>query len=133
MDASTSSTSTHANLSVETVEVWSVAQVKDFLNSKKDEFSLNDNEITGFEENGINGRAFLRYTEEKLLADNLRRGPASNIADFVAQLNNQSKFYHKIVYRFYASRVIQQASFKAVVFVVFIACFYDFPVFYIIT
>jgi len=97
MDASTSSTSTHANLSVKTVEGWSVVNVKDFLNSKREDFSLNDDEIGKFEGNGINGRAFLRYTEEKLLRIGLRDGPAVNIAEFVAQLNNQSKFYHKIV------------------------------------
>ncbi|CAI2195227.1 6472_t:CDS:2, partial [Funneliformis geosporum] len=49
----------HANPSVETVKGWSVEQVKNFLNSKMDEFSLNYNEIAKVEENSINGRAFL--------------------------------------------------------------------------
>ncbi|CAI2190082.1 105_t:CDS:2 [Funneliformis geosporum] len=44
----------YVNPSVETVEGWSVKQVKDFLNSKKDEFFFNDDEIAKVEENGIN-------------------------------------------------------------------------------
>lgn len=40
-----SSTSTHANPSVEGVEGWSVVAVKNFLNSHKDKFSLNNGEI----------------------------------------------------------------------------------------
>ncbi|PKK46568.1 hypothetical protein RhiirC2_803783 [Rhizophagus irregularis] len=82
MDASTS---THVNLSVETVEGWSVVNVKEFLNSKRDYFSLSDTEIGILEKNGINGRAFLDITKEELLSLNVRLGPAKNISKFVAQ------------------------------------------------
>ncbi|CAG8510156.1 16019_t:CDS:2, partial [Funneliformis caledonium] len=77
--------------SFDTVQGWSIANVRNFLESKKNYFSLNDAEIGKFEENGINGRAFLRYTEDNLLQDGLRRGPATNLAEFIEVLNNQSK------------------------------------------
>ena len=66
--------------SVETVGGWSVEYVRKFLNFNKVFFSLNDFEIRKLEENGINGRALLRYTEKKLMQDGLRRGPAINLA-----------------------------------------------------
>ncbi|RGB25083.1 kinase-like domain-containing protein [Rhizophagus diaphanus] len=87
MDASTS---THVNLSVETVEGWSVVNVKEFLNSKRDYFSLSDTEIGILEKNGINGRAFLDITKEELLSLNVRLGPAKNISKFVAQQKQPS-------------------------------------------
>ena len=81
--------------------------------SKRNAFELTKTEIEKFEVNGVNGVALLEYTVVTLMEDGLRRGPAVNIAKFVTLLNNQSKFYYKIVYRLYASRVIQQASFRA--------------------
>jgi hypothetical protein len=83
--------------SVETVVGWNAVTVGKFLNSMKDIFSLNDTEIRKFEDNGISGITLLGYTEEKLMQNGLRRGPAINIAKYIAQINSQSKFYHKIV------------------------------------
>ncbi|CAI2170629.1 12895_t:CDS:1, partial [Funneliformis geosporum] len=62
-------TSTHANPSVEPVEGWSLMDVKNFLNSSKDKFSLNDDEIEIIEKNGTNSVAFIEYTVETLMQD----------------------------------------------------------------
>src|ERR1051325_7325132 len=102
------STSSHDDLPTES---WNVAKVKDFLNSKKERFYLSDTEISLFENNAIGGEAFLQYTEEMLLRIGLREGPAVIISRFIARLNKQRKFYHKIVCHLYVSCVIQQASF----------------------
>lgn len=69
--------------SVETVEGWSVNYVRKFLKFNKKKFSLNDYEICKLEELGINGRVFLEYTENLLIKDGLRRGPAINLADYI--------------------------------------------------
>ncbi|CAI2185560.1 1368_t:CDS:2, partial [Funneliformis geosporum] len=59
---------TSANILLfEKVQSWSVRDVKAYLESRKDYFSLNYTEIRKFEENGINGKAFLRHTEDSLI------------------------------------------------------------------
>ncbi|CAG8435877.1 13250_t:CDS:2 [Funneliformis mosseae] len=78
-------------LSFDTAKGWSVANVRNFLESKKNDFSLNDAEIGKFEKNSINGRAFLKYTEDNLLQDGLRRGLTSNLAEFIKGVNNQKQ------------------------------------------
>ncbi|CAI2170801.1 3277_t:CDS:1, partial [Funneliformis geosporum] len=81
--------SSSPNPPFETVRGWSVMNVRLFLESKKEEFSLNDAEIGEFEKNGINGNAFLMYTVKDLLQDGLRRGPAVNIVALIEELNNK--------------------------------------------
>ncbi|RIA86983.1 hypothetical protein C1645_828420 [Glomus cerebriforme] len=76
---------------VETIEGWGVDYVRKFLNYNKKDFSLNDDEICRLEELGINGRAFLRYTEEKLIEDGLRKEPASNLVDYIIQVKSQKQ------------------------------------------
>lgn len=39
----------------------------------------------------INGRAFFKLTEEKLMQDGMKRGPASNFADFVKECKEKRK------------------------------------------
>ncbi|CAG8708206.1 8906_t:CDS:2 [Funneliformis caledonium] len=78
-----------STLSFETVNNWTVENVKNYLENNKDLFSLNDVEISKIEKEGYNGRAFLLVTKEDLLQMKLRRAPATNIAEFVTQLNSQ--------------------------------------------
>jgi hypothetical protein len=81
--------------------------------------TLSDSEIQTFRKENINGHAFLTLTAD-LLKHCVSIGKSAVLADLINNLNKQSKFYHKIVYRLYASRIIQQTSFKAVIFVVFL-------------
>ena len=86
-----STSTTTANPLFETVDSWSVEEVRNFLKSKQNKFSLTDDEIEKFKNNNVNGSVFLLLTEQRLL-NFISFGPAINIAEFVSQLNSQSKF-----------------------------------------
>lgn len=78
--------------------------------------NLSEQHINVLCENEVAGYDFLRSKQVDLERYGLKPGPAKRIADFINQLNSQSKFY-KIVY-------LYSTSFKAVVF---ITRFYDLP------
>jgi hypothetical protein len=48
-------------------------------------------------EQEIEGSAFLRQTEEKLMADGMKRGPAAVIAGYVNELNATGKYLTFII------------------------------------
>ena len=76
------------------MEAWSVADVKNFLESNNVHFSLNNAELGKIENSGFNGPAFLDTNKDELVKDvGLRLGPAKNVAKIVAQINDQRKFY----------------------------------------
>jgi len=80
--------------SFEIAQGWSVADVRNFLESNNDYFSLNNTELGNIENSGFNGPAFLDTNKDELVKDvGLRLGPAKNVARIVAQINDQSKFY----------------------------------------
>ncbi|PKY59035.1 hypothetical protein RhiirA4_550254 [Rhizophagus irregularis] len=76
-------------LSVKLFETFDIVSIRKFLELNKNRFSLNDLEIRKFEDNVIDGKVFLDYTEEKLVQDGIRRGPAHYIAEYIARVNNQ--------------------------------------------
>ncbi len=104
--------------SVEDVERFNTEQLINFLRTKN--LNLNITDYKKIRDERVAGSDFLQLTREILRAEPYKfpDGPARRVATFVNNLNSQSKFYHKIVY-LYASRVIQQTSFKAVIFVIF--------------
>ena len=90
------SVSTTTNPSFEEIEVYDTEQIVTFLRKN---LNLTEDNFAILREQEVSGRAFLRLTEQKLLNPpySLLGGPASEIAELVKQLNNQSRFYHKIV------------------------------------
>ena len=70
--------------SFEIAQGWSVADVRNFLESNNDYFSLNNTELGNIENSGFNGPAFLDTNKDELVKDvDLRLGPAKNVARFV--------------------------------------------------
>ncbi|CAI2175304.1 17525_t:CDS:1, partial [Funneliformis geosporum] len=66
--------------SFESVQGWSVAGVRNFLESNNSYFSLNNTELGNIENSGFNGPAFLYTNKDELVTDvGLRLGPAKNV------------------------------------------------------
>ncbi|CAB4404324.1 unnamed protein product [Rhizophagus irregularis] len=78
-------------LSVKVFETFDIISIRKFLELNKNRFFLNDFEISKFEDNVVDGKVFLDYTEEKLVQDGIRRGPAHYIAEYIARVNNQKQ------------------------------------------
>ena len=49
---------------------------------KEEDLELEPEDYDIIEKERINGRTFLKMTEEKFMQDGLKRGPASRLADF---------------------------------------------------
>ena len=89
------STSTTTEPSVEEVEGYNTDALITFLNGKN--FGLNENEIQIIRDQGIDGASFLMLNEERFKECNIRMGPRAKLVNWINNLNNQSKFYRKIV------------------------------------
>jgi hypothetical protein len=89
------STSTTTEPSVEEVEGYNMDTLITFLNEK--DFGLNENEIQIIRDQGINGLSFLMLNEERFKEYNIRMEPRAKLVNLINNLNNQSKFYYKIV------------------------------------
>jgi hypothetical protein len=90
------STSTNPYPSVEEIEEYDMEQIVTFLQKN---LKINKNNFAILREQEVCGLAFLDLTEQKLLNPpfSLHGSPALDIAELVEKLNNQSRFYHKIV------------------------------------
>jgi hypothetical protein len=85
------------NPSLEVINEYNTEQLINFLQEKN--LNLTKDDFAIFYKQKVSGRAFLYLTEQKLLnfPYNFLGGPALEIANLIEQLNNQSRFYHKIV------------------------------------
>ena len=85
------------NLSVEEVEALSPTNLITYLNSKKDVLFLDNDDINTLASQELAGSNFLKLTKEDLIKPpyNFLEGSAGRIANFVSQLNSQSKFIIK--------------------------------------
>jgi hypothetical protein len=88
---------------------YNTEQLIIYLQSKN--LNLSRTDYRKFRDEKVDGSDFLKLTRDILSGEPFKFpfGPARKVAALVDDLNNQSKFYHK---RFYASRVIQQTSFR---------------------
>lgn len=89
--------------SVEEVKKWSLVQVINFLESKKDELFLYDEDIDIIKRNRVAGRAFLELSKEDLqaLPYNLLDGPARAIAGLVRDIKGEEQGkYHNCIQTF---------------------------------
>ncbi|CAG8596691.1 8134_t:CDS:2 [Ambispora leptoticha] len=77
--------------SAEEIKKWSPQQVLEFLEKKKDELFLNDKHIKIIEDQEVAGQDFLLLTEEKLMQDGLKRGPATRISQFVKEIKGEEQ------------------------------------------
>ena len=68
------------------VKRWKQANVRAFLNTNKDEYDLDDEDIEIVKSNKLAGRALLQLTEEKLQCIKLRLGPTISIVNLVDEL-----------------------------------------------
>ncbi|CAG8764780.1 7716_t:CDS:1, partial [Acaulospora colombiana] len=75
--------------SVEEVSKWSPKNVITFLETKKDELFLRDQDIKVFEDNWVAGRAFLNLTVEKLERWGMSGGPAETIVDLIKEIKGE--------------------------------------------
>jgi hypothetical protein len=73
------------------IEEWDPDHVKIFLEKRINDFYFEQSDIDKLCEQKINGKAFLRLTEEKLIRINgsykLKGGPAEAIMELVEELN----------------------------------------------
>lgn len=72
--------------SVEEIKTWNRTDVINFLQKKKEDLDIDNEDIEIIKRNKVAGQAFLRLTEEKLMQDGLLRGPAKSIASLVETL-----------------------------------------------
>ena len=90
---SSSITNPNTSPSVDDVEGYNVDQLVTYLQGKN--FGLNENEIQIIRDQGIGGSSFLMLNEERFRECNI--GPRFKLVNWINTLNNQSKFYRKIV------------------------------------
>src|SRR6185369_6445479 len=80
---------------------WKRAEVINFLESKKDELDLDDEDIDIIKRNRVAGRAFLEVDVNKLMQDGLKRGPAEAIAGLVRDIEGEEQGkYHNCIQTF---------------------------------
>ena len=79
--------------SVEEIKKWSPQQVLEFLEKKKDELFLNNDDTEIIKDNRVSGPAFLRLTAEKLTSPpyNLPGGPAETIAGLISTITGEER------------------------------------------
>ena len=92
---SSSITNPNTNPSVDDVEGYNADQLVTYLQGKN--FGLNEDEIQIIRDQGFDGASFLMLTEERFKECNIRMGPRFKLVNWINTLNNQSKFYRKIV------------------------------------
>ena len=82
--------------SVQEINKWKRAGVITFLQSKKDELDLDDDDINIIKNNKIAGRAFLELNQEDFMQVGLLMGPAKTIAGLVREIKGgeeQGKYH----------------------------------------
>ncbi|CAJ0644343.1 4612_t:CDS:2 [Entrophospora sp. SA101] len=77
--------------SVEEVNKWKRNDVTKFLQDKKEELDLDDEDIDIIKRNRVAGRAFLEVDVNKLMQDGLKRGPAEAIAGLVRDIKGEGQ------------------------------------------
>lgn len=68
------------------VRGWDVARVVEF--AKSESVGLDDEDANILLANKVNGKRLLNLTEDKLRADGMARGPASDLAAAIAKLHD---------------------------------------------
>src|ERR1043165_3359196 len=58
---------------------------------KEEDLGLDDDDLEIIRKQKITGRAFLKLTEEKLMQDGMKRGPATVLADFAKDCKDKKK------------------------------------------
>ena len=92
---SSSITNPNTNPSVDDVEGYNADQLVTYLQGKN--FGLSEDEINSIRNNVVTGYNFLKLNDKMLVECRIRIGPRASLVDLIDKLNNQSKFYHKIV------------------------------------
>ncbi|CAJ0887474.1 12735_t:CDS:2 [Entrophospora sp. SA101] len=77
--------------SVEEVNKWKQNDVTKFLQDKKEELDLDNENIDIIKRNRVAGRAFLEVDVNKLMQDGLKRGPAEAIAGLVRDIKGEGQ------------------------------------------
>ena len=80
--------------SVEEVSKWKRAQVLTYLQSKKDELDLDDEDLDVIRTNKVAGRAFLELTADKLMRVGLTMGPAESIEKLIRDIKSEGESKH---------------------------------------
>ncbi|CAG8648725.1 10516_t:CDS:10, partial [Ambispora leptoticha] len=75
-------------LSITDIKEWSTEQLTRHLQTKFLD-DLDDEDLEILRKGKIRGRAFQMLTKEELMADGMKRGPASVIADYINKLKNE--------------------------------------------
>lgn len=75
-----------SKLPVVEVRGWDVARVVEF--AKSESVGLDDEDANILLANKVNGKRLLNLTEDKLRADGMARGPASDLAAAIAKLHD---------------------------------------------
>ena len=90
------STSTITGPSVEEVEGYNTDELITYLRGKT-HLEINEFEFQSLRNEGVNGYNFLRLNNELLKECGIRVGLRASLIELISNLNNKSKFYHKIV------------------------------------
>ncbi|RHZ59667.1 hypothetical protein Glove_362g72 [Diversispora epigaea] len=85
--------------SVEVVKIWSPKEVIIFLESKKDELFLYDEDINIIKKNRVAGSDFLEFSQEDLERWRMPGGPAKRIMNLVNKIKGKSKYHPKQISR----------------------------------
>ncbi|CAJ0645990.1 4489_t:CDS:2 [Entrophospora sp. SA101] len=75
--------------SIEEIKKWEEEDVINFLQEKKKELRLKEEDIEVIRKNRVTGQGFLRLNEAKLMHDGLLRGPAESIAYLIDTLKGE--------------------------------------------
>ncbi|RHZ86629.1 hypothetical protein Glove_48g54 [Diversispora epigaea] len=77
--------------SIEAVKIWSPQEVITFLESKKEELFLYNEDIDIIKKNRVSGRVFLELNVDKLMQIELKMGPAESIARLVKEIKYEGQ------------------------------------------
>ena len=67
---------------------WDIMRVEEFAKS----VGLDDDDVKLLSANKVNGKSLLNLTEDKLRADGMLRGPASELATAIAELRGTGEY-----------------------------------------
>jgi len=67
---------------------WDIMRVEEFAKS----VGLDDDDVKLLSANKVNGKRLLNLTEDKLRADGMLRGPASELATAIAELRGTGEY-----------------------------------------
>lgn len=76
---------------IEEIKSWSPAQVIKFLESKKDEWFLDEKHIKIIQDENVPGLALLSLTKEDLRSFGLKGGPSILIIEFIKNLKSEEQ------------------------------------------